>query len=85
MNIPIFSFWNMVDMHKGYVCKIFKFGCLKDYKLIEQHKNNTSKIQNKVTCKGIEPQFYEELWKTLPNCNTSFLPQPQPHKNKPQN
>jgi hypothetical protein len=55
MNIPIFSFWNMMDMHNGYACKIFKYGCLEDYKLISQNKNNTSTIQNKVTSKGIEP------------------------------
>jgi hypothetical protein len=34
MNIPIFSFWNMVNMHKGYVWNFSKFGRLKDYKLI---------------------------------------------------
>ncbi len=50
-----FSFRNMTHMHKGYACKIFKSGCLEDYKLISQNKNNISKIQNKVTCRGIEP------------------------------
>jgi len=49
---------------------------LEDYRLIFQNKNNPSKIQNKVTCKGIEPQFFINLWRTLPNCNTSFLPKP---------
>jgi hypothetical protein len=34
MNIPIFSFWNMMDMHNGYGCKIFKSSSLEDYKLI---------------------------------------------------
>jgi hypothetical protein len=37
----------MMDMHKGYTCKIFKFGFLEDYKLISQNKNNTTKIQSK--------------------------------------
>jgi hypothetical protein len=85
MNIPIFNFWNMTDMHNGYACKIVKYGCLEDYKLISQNKNNTSTIQKKVTSKGIEPSFFINLWRTLPNRNTNFLPQSHPHKSKPQN
>ncbi len=36
---------------------------------------NMNRIQNKVTCERIGTQI---PWRTLPNCNTSFLSQTQP-------
>ncbi len=80
MNIPIFIFSNMIDMHNGYACKVFKYGCLEDHKLISQNKNNTSTIQNKVTCEGIEPKFFINLWRTLPIATQVSYPNHNPTK-----
>ncbi len=40
--------------------EFFYFCCLQEYNLVYNSKNNTNKIQNKVSCEGVEPQFFEE-------------------------
>jgi hypothetical protein len=68
MNNLVFNFQNMMDMHKGYAYQNFNF--ITYQKKIISVQPSMNKIQNKVTCEKIEPQFYEEL----PNCSTSFVP-----------
>ncbi len=66
MNITIFSFWK----HGKYAQRLL---CMQNFQiwLLERLQDNLAKQkkhkQNPKQCRGIEPQFYEELWKTLPN------------------
>ncbi len=55
----------MTNVYKGYAYQISNYVAyknnLQEYNLVSQNKTNMNKIQNKITCKGIEPQFYEKL------------------------
>ncbi len=59
MNRLVFKAQNMVHMHKGLYMKFsimvaYKKN-LQEYNLTSKNKTNMNKIQNKGTCKGIEP------------------------------
>lgn len=47
MNMLVFSFQNMEDIHKGYAYQFFKFFYLKknlqEYNLVSQNKSQNSK------------------------------------------
>ncbi len=53
---------------------------LQVYNLFSQNKTNMKKIQNKRTCGGIEPQFYEEFYTIA---TQFFDPGHTPHKPNP--
>jgi len=57
MNVLVFNFQNIYAQR---LCKSkFQFYCLKKnlqmYNLFSQNKTNMNKIQNKITCGGVEP------------------------------
>ncbi len=46
-------------MHIKFLIMLLTKNNLQEYNLVSQNKTNMNKMQNKITCKGIEPQFYE--------------------------
>jgi hypothetical protein len=68
MNMPVFNFHNMTNMHKSYACQLQQIT-----KNLEKKIPRTKpKLMRELNLNSMKNH------KTLPNCNTSSLTQPHP-------
>jgi hypothetical protein len=84
MNLTIFNFQNMMDMHKGYAYQIFNsivYG--KKITLSITYPPRTKPRWTNPKQSNLLGNWTPILWRTLPNCNTSSLPQPHPTQTHP--
>jgi hypothetical protein len=84
MNMTIFNFQNMMDMHNGYAYQIFNsivYGEKITLSIAYPPRTKPTWTNPKQT--NLLGNWTPILWRTLPNCNTSSLPQPHPTQTHP--